>query len=605
MVIESEVHTSNPNQPATSEVPFSTSEVHITEETQFLVKSSSQDLANTFSTQLPQSTLAIPTHNDASVAHHSPFRISRSSCPTQGQWLDLQEQGLTCLDRKLNSHIHFQSSESEKEDLVENRTLKDDSPEHQGLSGSPSRDNIKTALNENSSELEEKLATCVVTNVPLSELLTKSEFQRFCKEVRGSMKEHNFQQIDGSETSALRSENTNLRAEVSTLKTQLLDSSNRNHELEQELFKQKVESSLEVAALKAQNVALKNQATTTIDVQKALQELHDEVVATRSSSLSTEQMTSISELIKTIIQASVPEVSAPSATPQPLPRTTEDLITKSDLASFKSAIMSRMLTCSSKISTIAQKQVKATLELHHYKSEDQVVEIRIAASEVIESIQKALLDPKGKGIAKPDSPKYKRKSFGGTCSEAAKKARFNDSEDSDDDEASESHDREIRDTTKHTSKGAPSAPVQEKEPERNTTSSDDNQTLQTFTTPVILFASSTPGVPITLVTDATPEKIGALEQKENEQLVDFSTSSEDAFSSPERQPMVMRDAFESESEKEHNSDSDRAEEAAGDQIEVIDVEEYVFKNAQPHHTSTASELRKSPEIDGYLNSLQR
>ncbi|KAI3697896.1 hypothetical protein L6452_30999 [Arctium lappa] len=145
------------------------------------------------------------------------------------------------------------SSDLEKpeEDLDENRTLRDDSPEHQGLSGSPSRDNIKTALNEGSSELEEKLATCVVTNVPLSELLTKSEFQRFCEEVRGSMKEHNFQQIDGSETSTLCCENTNLRAEVSTLKTQLLDSSHRIQELEQELFRLKAESSLEIVNLKA------------------------------------------------------------------------------------------------------------------------------------------------------------------------------------------------------------------------------------------------------------------------------------------------------------------------------------------------------------------
>ncbi|KAI3667432.1 hypothetical protein L6452_42489 [Arctium lappa] len=540
MVIESEVHTSNPNQPATLEVPFSTSEVHINEETQFLDKPSSQDLVNTTSTQLPQSTSENPTHDDASVAHLSPFRISRSRCPTQGQWLDLQNQGLTCLDRKINSHIHFQSYESEEEDLVENRTLRDDSPEHQGLSGSPSRDNIKTALNEGSSELEENLATCVVTNVPLSKLLTKSEFQRFCEEVRGSMKEHNFQRIDGSETSALRSENTNLRAEVSTLKTQLLDSSNRIQELEQELFRQKAESSLEIANLKAQYASLQNQASTTIDVQKALQELKDEVVATRSSSLSTDQMASISDLIKTTIQACVPTVSAPSTTPQPPPRTSEYLITKSDLASFKSAIMSRMLTCSSKIFTIAQKH-------------------------------KTLLDPKGKGIAEPNSPKYKRKFSGGTCSDAVKKARFDDSEDSDDDENSESQDREIKDTTAHTYKVVPSAPVQEKELERNTTSFNENRTLQTFTAPIILFASSTPGVPITPVTDATPEKIGALEEEE-QQLVDFSTSSEDAFSSPERQPMVMRDAFDSESEKEQNSDSNRAEEAVRDQIEVIDVE---------------------------------
>ncbi|KAI3702201.1 hypothetical protein L6452_27928 [Arctium lappa] len=223
-------------------------------------------------------------------------------------------------------------------------------------------------------------------------------------------------------------------------------------------------------------------------------------------------MASISDLIKTTIQASVPSVSAPSATQQPPARTAEDLITKSDLASFKSAIMSRMLTCSSKISTIAQKQVKATLELHHYKLEDQVAEIRTAASEAIESIQKVVLDPKGKGIAEPDYPKYKRKFSGGTCGEAAKKARFDDSEDSDDDEASESPKGEIKEKSAHTS-APPTKEVQEKEPERNTTSADDNQTLQTFTTPVTLLASSTSGVPITPIINATQERIGALEEE--------------------------------------------------------------------------------------------
>ncbi|KAI3758819.1 hypothetical protein L6452_06391 [Arctium lappa] len=51
--------------------------------------------------------------------------------------------------------------------------------------------------------------------------------------------------------------------------------------------------------------------------------------------------------------------------------------------------------------------------------------------------------------------------------------------------------------------------------------------------------------------------------------------------------------------KEEKSDFEK--EAAEKQIEVIDVEEYVFKNAQPHHTSTATELRDSPEIDGYIS----
>ncbi|KAI3715193.1 hypothetical protein L6452_22165 [Arctium lappa] len=41
--------------------------------------------------------------------------------------------------------------------------------------------------------------------------------------------------------------------------------------------------------------------------------------------------------------------------------------------------------------------------------------------------------------------------------------------------------------------------------------------------------------------------------------------------------------------------------STSEEVEVVDVEEYVFKNAQPHHTSTTSELRESPEIDGYIS----
>ncbi|KAI3681298.1 hypothetical protein L6452_36088 [Arctium lappa] len=461
MVIETEVHTSNPSQQATSE-----------------------DLANVISTQLPKSTTNIPTHDDASVAHLSPFRLSRRSYPTQGHWLTLQAQGLTCLDRKLNSHIHFQSYESEKEDLVENRTLRDASPEHRGPSRSPSRDNIQPSLKEGSSRLEDKLATCVVTNVPIFDFLTKSEFQRFCEEVRSSMNEHNFQRIDYTETSALRSENNNLRAEVSTLKTQLLDSTHRIQGLEQEMFQQKVVSSLEIAALKAQIATLQTQSFTVADVQRELKELREEVVATRSTSLSSEQLASISDLIKSTIQASLPTTTTPSEIPIPPFRTAEVLITKSDLPSFKDTIMSRMLTYSSKISTIAQKQVKATLEVHRYNTEDHVAEILGATSEAITSIQQVALDPKGKGLAAAGSPKYKRKFGGDTCSAAAKR---------------------FREATGHRSEAALSEPantsgsdpptstnrsVQEKEPERNTTSADDKQILQAPSVPVILLPST-------------------------------------------------------------------------------------------------------------------
>ncbi|KAI3715069.1 hypothetical protein L6452_22035 [Arctium lappa] len=428
--------------------------------------------------------------------------------------IETEAQRLTCLDRKLNSHIHFQSFESE-EDLVDNRTHKDASPKRRGPSESPSKYNMQSSLKEGSSGLEDKLATCVVTNVPISDLLTKSEFQRFCKEVRGSMNEHNFQRIDGSETSALRSENNKLRAEVSTLKTQLLDSTNRIQGLGQELFQHKAVSSLEIATLKAQIATLQTQSSSFADVQRELKDIRDKVVATRSLSLSSEQLASISNLIKSTIQASLPSTSAPSEIPISPVRTTEDLITKNDLASFKSAIISRMLTCSSKISVIAQNR-----------------------------------------SAPPTS----------------------------------------------TNRG-----VQEKKLERNTTFADDNQAIQTSPVPVTLLAPSTSGAPIVPIVNAEPETIGALEEDEDEQLIYFSTSN-DAFSSPERPNIVMRDAFGSESEKEEKSDSEEEEEeeegggaAEEEQVEVIDVEEYIFKNSQPHHTSTEAQLRESPEIDGYIS----
>ncbi|KAI3758306.1 hypothetical protein L6452_05865 [Arctium lappa] len=75
-----------------------------------------------------------------------------------------------------------------------------------------------------------------------------------------------------------------------------------------------------------------------------------------------------------------------------------------------------------------------------------------------------------------------------------------------------------------------------------------------------------------------PETIGALDEDEDEKLVDFSTTEVDAFSSPERPHFVMRDVFESE-------ETDAAEEE--EEIEMIDVEEYVHKNSQPHHPSTS------------------
>ncbi|KAI3697863.1 hypothetical protein L6452_30961 [Arctium lappa] len=328
MVIESEAHTSILTKQTTSEVPISTSEVHKVEETQLLNESSQKDLVNDISTKLPQSMTHIPTHDDASVAHPSPFRFSRRNCPTQGHWLNLQAQGLTCLDRKVNSHIHFQSSESEEEDLELNRTLKDDYPEHRGPSRSPSRDNIKPSLKEGSSGLEDKLATCVVANVPISDILTKSEFERLCEELRGSLKEHKLQGIDGLEASALNSENSKLKAEISTLKTQLLHSNNMIQGLERQLFEQRTVSSLEIVALNAQLSKLRSQYSTIVtlgDVKKEVKDLRTEVVPNQSASLSSEQMASIYELIKSTIQASLPTKAMTSELQPSPPRTAEDM----------------------------------------------------------------------------------------------------------------------------------------------------------------------------------------------------------------------------------------------------------------------------------------
>ncbi|KAI3758158.1 hypothetical protein L6452_05710 [Arctium lappa] len=145
--------------------------------------------------------------------------------------------------------------------------------------------NIQSSRKEGSSGLKDKLATCVVTNVPMSDLLIKSEFQRFCEEVRGSMNEHNFQRIDGSETSALGSENNKLRAEVSTLKTKLLDSTNGIQGLEQELFQHKAVSSLVIAALKAQIATLQTQSSSFANVQRELKDIRDESSTLDSSTL--------------------------------------------------------------------------------------------------------------------------------------------------------------------------------------------------------------------------------------------------------------------------------------------------------------------------------
>ncbi|KAI3770946.1 hypothetical protein L6452_02094 [Arctium lappa] len=190
----------------------------------------------------------------------------------------------------------------------------------------------------------------------------------------------------------------------------------------------------------------------------------------------------------------------------------------------------------------------------------------------------------------------KRKEPEVTCSEEArKKARYEDSDDGDDQPQGTSD--LLKGEKTPTPKPVETHKENGTEKHSTSTSAEDIQATLKSPVPIIFLGPSTAGAPIVPITaeitTANQETIGTLDEEEDEQLVDFSTS-EDAFSSPERPTYVMRDAYESESEKEEKSDSEK-------EVEVVDVEEYVFKNAQPHHTSTTSELRESPEIDGYIS----
>ncbi|KAI3667296.1 hypothetical protein L6452_42348 [Arctium lappa] len=161
----------------------------------------------------------------------------------------------------------------------------------------------------------------------------------------------------------------------------------------------------------------------------------------------------------------------------------------------------------------------------------------------------------------------KRKEPEVACSEEArKKARYEDSDDNDDQPqgSSDLHKGEKTTTPKtvETQKeSTPSESNQRKEKgtkRRSTsTSAEDNQATLKSPVPVIFLAPSTSSAPIVPIIVATPKTIGALEEDEDEQLVDFSTS-EDAFSSPERPTYVMRDAYESEDERAE-SDSEKEE----------------------------------------------
>ncbi|KAI3715120.1 hypothetical protein L6452_22088 [Arctium lappa] len=550
MDIETEVHTSNPSHPNRSEASVSASDACTRGETSDTAKSSQKDLDQDKNTHLPQSMSPSPTH-DAFVAQTKLDRpLERKDCLSEKEWHDLIAQGILSLDNKVSKHIRFSSSDSDSDDqrpigTIIGRSLKKGP---QGLMGSPSGDNIKPPPTEGPSELEGNLESCVDPKVTPSDYVTKEEFKIFGDEIRESLKEIKLQMEKTSEASASNSEVEKLTSEVSELRTTVL---NQNEKLD---------------AL--ESLVIKNDSVLSREIQNSKTELLKAIPPTSAptpthanfSQFKEEVLRSLAEVI-----AKIPTSSAAA------PATTE-FITKADLTNFSKKITSNVLNISSKfVSKTTQQNKKIEELLKNVKSSE--------------------------GVLKRKVPEV-------ACSEEArKKARFEDSDDGDDQPqgTSDLHKGEKTPTPKpvETQKeSTPSETNQSKEKgiegRSTSTSAEDLQATLKSPVPVIFLAPSTSSAPIIA---ATPETIGALEEDEDEQLVDFSTS-EDAFSSPERPTYVMRDAYESESEKEEKSDSGKE---VVEEVEVVDVEEYVFKNAQPHHTSTTSELRESPEIDGYIS----
>ncbi|KAI3746511.1 hypothetical protein L6452_08945 [Arctium lappa] len=424
--------------------------------------------------------------------------------------------------------------------------------------GSPSGENIKPPPKEGPSELEGNLESCVDPKVTPSDYVTKEEFKIFGDEIRESLKEIKLHMEKTSEASASNSEVEKLTSEVSKLRTTVL---NQNEKLD---------------AL--ESLVIKNDSVLSREIQNSKTELLQAIQPTSAptpthadfSQFKEEVLRSLTEVI-----AKIPTSSAAA----PAPATTE-FITKADLTNFSKKITNNVMNISSKfVSKTTQQNKKIEDLLKNVKSSE--------------------------GVLKRKEPEV-------ACSEEArKKARYEDSDDEDDQPqgSSDLHKGEKTPTPKPVETQKESTPSEsnqhkEKGTERHSTSTsaEDIQATLKSLVPIIFLGPSTSGAPIVpiiveQITAASQETIGALDEEEDEQLLDFSTS-EYAFSSPERPTYVMRDAYESESEKEEKSDSGKE---VVEEVEVVDVEEYVFKNAQPHHTSTTSELRESPEIDGYIS----
>ncbi|KAI3735637.1 hypothetical protein L6452_15144 [Arctium lappa] len=481
-------------------------------------------------------------------------------CLSEKEWHDLLAHGLLSLDNKVSTHIRFSSSDSDSDDqrpigTIIGKSLKKDP---QGLMGSPSGVNIKPTPKEGPYELEGNLKSCVDPMVTPSDYVTKEEFIIFGDEIRESLKEIKLQLEKTSEASASNSEVAKLTSKVSELRTTINSQNAKLDALE--------------------SLVIKNDSVLSREIQNSTTRL---LKAIPTPSAPTPTHADFSQFKEEVLR-SLAEVLVRIPTSSAAAPATSEFVTKADLTNFSKKITSYVMNISSKfVSKTTQQNKKIEDLLQNVKSSE--------------------------GVLKRKEPEV-------ACSEEArKKARNEDSDDNDDQPpgSSDLHKGEKTTTPKTVETQKESTPSEskqskEKGTERRSTLTSAEDIQVTLKSPVsnIFLAPSTSSAPIVPITAATPETIGALEEDE-EQLVDFSTS-EDAFSSPKRPTYVMRDAYESEaeraeSESEKEEKSDSGKEVAEEEIEVIDVEEYVFKNAQPHHTSTATELRESPEIDGYIS----
>ncbi|KAI3714678.1 hypothetical protein L6452_21637 [Arctium lappa] len=119
---------------------------------------------------------------------------------------------------------------------------------------------------------------------------------------------------------------------------------------------------------------------------------------TPSVGLTLELLKTLYEEIKKTIFESIPSTSRTPTTPvlqSPFslpPRVAEDLDTKVDLTEFSKNILSRILTVSSKFVMKAgetTKAVKTVFEVHSYKVEDQMEDLKMVANDSKETIEKA------------------------------------------------------------------------------------------------------------------------------------------------------------------------------------------------------------------------